>query len=214
MEVSACSVLVEDQLVAGASTEGKLACRSSTQLVAPPDVAAMLKVVNQTVYSGTTILENSNSTRVGGLQVNAVPMYNTGPNPRHPPGKWNGYVVLINGQRGSVYLSGDTAFIPEMKVNFGFRFRFAHAFLCMNLPYTMGVDEAAEATLAFDPEVVTPYHYRNADNTLSNLTLFDELVSAKMAPATPITVDLMNFYPHGPLVQFLPEEIPPLGHPI
>eukprot|EP00035_Acanthoeca_spectabilis_P008552 m.155498 g.155498 ORF g.155498 m.155498 type:complete len:135 (+) comp14409_c0_seq3:18-422(+) len=70
MEVSACSVLVEDQLVAGASTEGKLACRSSTQLVAPPDVAAMLKVVNQTVYSGTTILENSNSTRVGGLQVN------------------------------------------------------------------------------------------------------------------------------------------------
>lgn len=70
MEVSACSVLVEDQLVAGATTEGKLACRSSTQLVAPPDVAAMLKVVNQTVYSGTTILENSNSTRVGGLQVN------------------------------------------------------------------------------------------------------------------------------------------------
>jgi hypothetical protein len=38
-----------------------------------------------------------------------------------------------------------------MNGNFGFARRFDRAFLCMNLPYTMGVAEAAQATAAFNP---------------------------------------------------------------
>jgi len=37
------------------------------------------------------------------------------------------------------------------------------AFVCMNLPYTMPPDEAAEAVKAFKPKVVYPYHYRGSD---------------------------------------------------
>ncbi len=37
------------------------------------------------------------------------------------------------------------------------------AFVCMNLPYTMPPDEAAEAVKAFKPRVVYPYHYRGSD---------------------------------------------------
>jgi len=37
------------------------------------------------------------------------------------------------------------------------------AFVCMNLPYTMPPEEAAEAIRAFKPKVVYPYHYRNSD---------------------------------------------------
>ena len=37
------------------------------------------------------------------------------------------------------------------------------AFVCMNLPYTMPPDEAAEAVKAFHPKVVFPYHYRGSD---------------------------------------------------
>jgi L-ascorbate metabolism protein UlaG (beta-lactamase superfamily) len=37
------------------------------------------------------------------------------------------------------------------------------AFLCMNLPYTMPVDEAATCARAFKPKVVYPYHYREQD---------------------------------------------------
>ena len=40
----------------------------------------------------------------------------------------------------------------------------------------MDVDEAASATLAFKPLVVTPYHYRNEDKSLSNLTEYKLLV--------------------------------------
>lgn len=86
----------------------------------------------------------------------AVPMYNTGPNPHHPPGKWNGYVVLIHDdQPGSVYISGDTQFIPEMKTNFGFGFRFARAFLCMNLPCeTPDSPPLVGVALSFDHRLV------------------------------------------------------------
>ena len=34
------------------------------------------------------------------------------------------------------------------------------AFVCMNLPYTMPPDEAADAVKAFHPKIVIPYHYR------------------------------------------------------
>jgi L-ascorbate metabolism protein UlaG (beta-lactamase superfamily) len=72
-----------------------------------------------------------------------------------------------------------------MNINFGFPARFDHSFLCMNLPYTMSAGEAANATTAFNPKVVTPYHYRNADNTFTNLTLYTELVAAQ-APAVKV----------------------------
>jgi hypothetical protein len=70
---------------------------------------------------------------------------------------------------------------------------------------TMGVPEASEATLAFKPMIVTPYHYKNEDKTLSNITEFKDLVTAKMTPTEPIAVDLLNFYPYGSLGQFQPE---------
>jgi len=37
------------------------------------------------------------------------------------------------------------------------------AFVCMNLPYTMGVEQAADAVAEFKPAVVYPYHYRGQD---------------------------------------------------
>ena len=54
------------------------------------------------------------------------------------------------------YISGDTEAIPEMKALKNIDV----AFVCMNLPYTMTTDEAADAVKAFHPKVVIPYHYR------------------------------------------------------
>lgn len=34
------------------------------------------------------------------------------------------------------------------------------AFVCMNLPYTMDINQAASAVLEFKPKIVYPYHYR------------------------------------------------------
>ena len=50
------------------------------------------------------------------------------------------------------------------------------AFVCMNLPYTMDVDQAADGVLDFAPKVVYPYHYRGKGG-LSDIDKFKALVT-------------------------------------
>eukprot|EP00040_Diaphanoeca_grandis_P043602 m.9791 g.9791 ORF g.9791 m.9791 type:complete len:262 (-) comp7929_c0_seq1:54-839(-) len=170
--------------------------KATTKIAAPQDVGDMLITLNASIKSQISILHNWDNVTFGAKTVHAVPMYNTGPNPHHPEGKWNGYVLEY--QDTLVYLSGDTSYIPPMDTNFGFKSRFDLSFLCMNLPYTMGVEEAAKATHAFRPKEVTPYHYRNADDSFSNLTQYKSLVDAY---ADSIDVKILNFYPHGPVLE-------------
>ncbi len=124
-----------------------------TVIVGPPAVAEQLP--------GTLALRNGESQLIAGVNVLAVPMYNlprAGETElRHPPGRGNGYVLTLGGKR--VYLSGDTACTPEMKALKDIDV----AFVCMNMPYTMPPEEAAECVAAFKPEVVYPYHFRGSD---------------------------------------------------
>ncbi len=57
------------------------------------------------------------------------------------------------------YFSGDTEGVPEMRALKNIDV----AFVCMNLPYTMPPEEAADAVKAFHPKIVIPYHYRGSD---------------------------------------------------
>ena len=106
---------------------------------------------------------------VEGVEIEAIPMYNLtrGPKPGelfHDKGRGDGYVLDVGGMR--IYLSGDTKCTPEMKALKDIDV----AFVCMNLPYTMDVTQAAQGVLAFKPKVVYPYHYRGQDvNTFKKL---------------------------------------------
>jgi L-ascorbate metabolism protein UlaG (beta-lactamase superfamily) len=66
-------------------------------------------------------------------------------------------VITYGGQR--FYFSGDTEGTPEMRALKNIDV----AFVCMNLPYTMPPDEAADAVKAFHPKIVYPYHYQGSD---------------------------------------------------
>ncbi|WP_290793533.1 MBL fold metallo-hydrolase [Flavihumibacter sp. UBA7668] len=103
-----------------------------------------------------SVLANGDSMELKGVKISAIPMYNLpdSPNVRHPKGRGNGYVLNLGGKR--VYISGDTEDIPEMRSLRSIDI----AFLCMNKPYTMDVEQAASATLAFRPAVVYPFHFR------------------------------------------------------
>ena len=85
-----------------------------------------------------------------------------------------------------MYISGDTEDIPEMRALKNIHM----AFVCMNLPYTMTVDQAANGVLAFKPRVVYPYHYRGKTG-LSDVARFKELVNAGDPR---IEVRLMDWY--------------------
>ena len=87
--------------------------------------------------------------------IEAIPAYNLkrGPAPGklfHDKGRGNGYVLTYGGKR--FYFSGDTEGVPEMRALKNIDV----AFVCMNLPYTMPPDEAADAVKAFHPRSLSP----------------------------------------------------------
>jgi L-ascorbate metabolism protein UlaG (beta-lactamase superfamily) len=156
----------------------------NTIFIAPQAVAAKV-----TKASGhMQVLANGQTTTQGGITIEAIPMYNLPANPndpRHPKGRGNGYVLTIGGKK--LYISGDTQGIPEMRALTGIDV----AFVCMNLPYTMDINEAADAVLAFKPRIVYPYHYRGQGG-LSDVAAFKAKVEAGDKH---IEVRLRNWYP-------------------
>lgn len=124
--------------------------KADTAIVAPKAVASQV--------AGARVLSNGEKTTVGPFAVEAVPMYNLKRGPSagqlyHDKGRGNGYIVTYGGKR--FYFSGDTEVTTEMKALKNIDV----AFVCMNLPYTMTPQEAAEGVRAFHPAIVYPYHY-------------------------------------------------------
>jgi len=149
--------------------------KADTVIVAPKAVAAQV--------SGAKVMSNGEKTTVGPFAVEAVPMYNLTRGPSagqlyHDKGRGNGYIVTYGGKR--FYFSGDTEVTPEMKALKNIDV----AFVCMNLPYTMTPQEAAEGVRAFHPAIVYPYHYMGSD-----LNAF-----AKALEGSGIEVRLRNWY--------------------
>ena len=90
------------------------------------------------------------------LKVEAVAAYNTtdGHLQFHPKEREDcGYVLTIGGSR--IYIAGDTEPTPELKALKNIDI----AFLPVNQPYTMTVDQAVEAVKAIRPTIFYPYHY-------------------------------------------------------
>jgi L-ascorbate metabolism protein UlaG (beta-lactamase superfamily) len=119
------------------------------------------------------VLNNGDSKKRYGITVEAIPMYNLREEALkfHTKGRGNGYVLNIGGQR--LYFSGDTEDIPEMRA----LQNIDKAFICMNLPYTMTPESAADAILEFNPKQVYPYHYRGKPD-VSDVAKFKAMVYA------------------------------------
>ena len=153
-------------------------------LIVPQAVADKLP---DNLKSKAVVLANGKSIDELNASIKAIPMYNLpeSPDAKHTKGRGNGYVITFGNK--TVYISGDTAGIPEMRALKNIDI----AFVCMNLPYTMDVPEAASAVLDFKPRIVYPYHYRG-QNGLSDTEAFKKAVNDKDKN---IEVRLRNWYP-------------------
>jgi L-ascorbate metabolism protein UlaG (beta-lactamase superfamily) len=108
--------------------------------------------------SNPIILQNGDSRDFPGFfSVRAVPAYNQPKRVKfHPKGRDNGYVLTIDGT--TFYVAGDTEpqkEILELKVDV--------AFLPVNQPYTMTIEQAIETVKAIKPRIFYPYHYSDTD---------------------------------------------------
>ncbi|MEO6314780.1 MAG: MBL fold metallo-hydrolase [Chitinophagaceae bacterium] len=156
----------------------------NTILIVPQVVADKLPEADK---AHLVVLKNGAESKQPGITIRAIPMYNLpeSASAMHTKGRGNGYVLGIGGK--NIYISGDTQGIPEMRSLASIDV----AFICMNLPYTMDVKEAADAVLAFKPMIVYPYHYRGKDG-LSDTNSFKSMVDEGHQK---IDVRLRNWYP-------------------
>ena len=108
-----------------------------------------------------------------GLIVEAVAAYNTteGHTDFHPKAREDcGYVLeLATGLR--IYIAGDTEPTPEMMALKDIDV----AFIPVNQPYTMTVDQAVEAVKAIKPKIFYPYHYGEVEEVTDIERLKKEL---------------------------------------
>ena len=154
-------------------------------IVAP---RAVYEQLPEALQARTHIMNNGDTYETQDLALEAIPMYNLpdqGVEIRHEKGRGNGYVLERDYFR--VYIAGDTANTPEVRALENIDM----AFMPMNLPYTMSVEDAADAVLAFEPDRVFPYHYRGPDG-LSDVERFKELVEAG---SDKTIVRLLDWYP-------------------
>ncbi len=153
---------------------------ANTRLLTNPSVHDKLP---EALKARAKAIANGESTTAEAVSIDAIPAYNTTPDrlKYHPKGRDNGYLLGIGGRR--VYIAGDTEDTPEMRALTDIDV----AFLPMNLPFTMTVEQAAAAVAAFVPGAVYPYHYKGTDPEA-----FAKLVEAN---GTATKVMLRNWYP-------------------
>lgn len=112
-------------------------------------------------YGSGIALKNSELKILGDyINVKAVEAYNVSEDclDFHPKGMNNGYIIDFDGSK--VYISGDTEFIAEME---NLKNTIDIAFLSVNQPYTMSVDQAIKAAKLINPKILYPYHYGQTD---------------------------------------------------
>jgi L-ascorbate metabolism protein UlaG (beta-lactamase superfamily) len=129
------------------------------------DAIAQLRTASTKIYLNPAVhkmfgsgkaLKNGDKVKIANdITIEAVPAYNTTPGREqfHPKGRDNGYILTLDGMR--IYIAGDTEDIPEM-ANIK---DISIAFLPCNQPYTMTIDQAANAAKIIKPKVLFPYHY-------------------------------------------------------
>ena len=125
-------------------------------------------------FDCVTMTPGSVSAPVDGVDITAVPAYNiTAEHLQfHPREREDcGYILTMGGTR--IYISGDTENNDDIKALTDIDI----AFLPVNQPYTMTVDQAVDAVKAIRPKVFYPYHYGEVETVTDIDRLVRELDS-------------------------------------
>lgn len=102
---------------------------------------------------------------VKGIDVLAVPAYNTKPNLHPKENNGLGFIVTVEGKK--IYHAGDTDLIPEMS-----SFMCDIALLPVSGTYCMTAEEAARAAAVIKPGLAVPMHYGATVGTIEDAQKF------------------------------------------
>ncbi len=139
---------------------------TDTTIVCTQDCAQKLKGKIKVVKPGDKII-------IDGVQIEAVPSYNTNKKFHTKDKGWVGYIFTLMGQR--IYIAGDTDYIPEMK-----SFSADIALLPVSGTYVMTAEEAVKAALDIQPKIAIPMHYNSIVGTTKDARTFAEALKGKI----------------------------------
>jgi L-ascorbate metabolism protein UlaG (beta-lactamase superfamily) len=137
-----------------------------TVIVATADCAKKLTGKIKTVTPGDRIT-------IEGIEIEAVPSYNTNKKFHPKANNWVGYIFTVKGER--IYIAGDTDYIPEMKT-----FKADIALLPVSGTYVMTADEAVKAALDIKPKIAIPMHYGSIVGSKDDAKKFADMLKGKI----------------------------------
>jgi L-ascorbate metabolism protein UlaG (beta-lactamase superfamily) len=132
-----------------------------TAIFAPPDCAGQLP-------SGYHPVSPGQRETVDGVEIEAVPAYNTEKQFHLRSSNWVGYIVRMGGER--IYLAGDTDYVPEME-----KIKAEVAIVPVGGTYTMDAAEAARAVNKIKPELAIPIHFGKVVGSARDAENFQKL---------------------------------------
>ena len=138
----------------------------NTVIVATSDCAQKLSGKIKVVKPGDRM-------NIEGIEVEAVPAYNTNKQFHTKDKGWVGYIFTVQGQR--IYIAGDTDYIPEMK-----NFKVDIALLPVSGTYVMTADEAVKAALDMKPKITIPMHYGSIVGSEKDAKKFADALKGKI----------------------------------
>jgi L-ascorbate metabolism protein UlaG (beta-lactamase superfamily) len=133
-----------------------------TVIVATADSAGKLS-------GNVRIVSPGDRLEIDGIEIEAVPAYNSNKQFHTKDKGWVGYIFTVEGK------TGDTDHIPEMET-----FHADIALLPVSGTYVMTAEEAVKAALDINPEVAIPMHYGSIVGTESDAEKFAHELKGKI----------------------------------
>lgn len=141
-----------------------------TRIVCDATTAGQIEAAGGEVYAA--VAPGEELLLFDSLRIRTLPAYNTteGHLQFHPRERADvGYLIEWDGMR--IYVAGDGENTPEMKA----LREIDAAFLPVNQPYTMTVDQAVDAVRSIRPRIFYPYHYGQVEERTDTERLCREL---------------------------------------
>ncbi len=120
------------------------------------------------------VIKPGDRINVSGIDIEAVPAYNTNKQFHTKDKGWVGFIFKVNNQR--IYIAGDTDYIPEMKTFKDIDI----ALLPVSGTYVMTADEAVQAALDIKPKIAIPMHYGSIVGDKNDAKRFAESLKGKI----------------------------------
>ncbi|MFH1034489.1 MAG: MBL fold metallo-hydrolase [Pseudomonadota bacterium] len=124
--------------------------------------------------AGVKVMKPGDRLELAGVEIKAVPAYNTDKDFHPKANAWLGFVVTVDGV--SIYHAGDTDHIPEMA-----GLDVDIALLPVSGTYVMTAEQAVQAALAIKPRLAIPMHYGAIVGDLSDAQRFAQALEGQVA---------------------------------